>query len=80
MGAYNVCVNTIWPSAVTPSWLNWQRHNPQHVAHHLDEELALKRPGNALTDVAPVVAFLCGPDSAWVTGQTIAANGGWTMG
>jgi NAD(P)-dependent dehydrogenase (short-subunit alcohol dehydrogenase family) len=49
------------------------------VAHHLEEELALKRPGDSLTDVAPVVAFLCGPDSAWVTGQTVPANGGWTM-
>jgi len=78
-GAYNICVNTIWPSAVTPSWQNWQRHNPQQVRRHLEQELALARAGNALTDVAPVVAFLCGPDSAWVTGQTIAANGGWTM-
>jgi NAD(P)-dependent dehydrogenase (short-subunit alcohol dehydrogenase family) len=78
-GVHNIRVNTIWPSAVTPSWQNWQRHNPEQVSHHLEEELALKRPGNALTDVAPVVAFLCGPDSEWVTGQTIAANGGWTM-
>lgn len=78
-GVYNIRVNTIWPSAVTPSWQNWQRHHPEQVRRHLDEELALKRPGNALTDVAPVVAFLCGPDSDWITGQTIAANGGWTM-
>jgi NAD(P)-dependent dehydrogenase (short-subunit alcohol dehydrogenase family) len=78
-GVYNICVNTIWPSAVTPSWQNWRRYNPEQVAHHLEEELALKRPGDPLTDVAPVVAFLCGPDSGWVTGQTVAANGGWTM-
>jgi NAD(P)-dependent dehydrogenase (short-subunit alcohol dehydrogenase family) len=78
-GVYNICVNTIWPSAVTPSWQNWRRYNPEQVAHHLEEELALKRPGDSLTDVAPVVAFLCGPDSAWVTGQTVPANGGWTM-
>lgn len=78
-GVHNIRVNTIWPSAVTPSWQNWQRHNPEQVRRHLDEELALKRPGDALTDVAPVVAFLCGSDSNWVTGQTIAANGGWTM-
>jgi NAD(P)-dependent dehydrogenase (short-subunit alcohol dehydrogenase family) len=78
-GVYNICVNTIWPSAVTPSWQNWRRYKPEQVANHLEEELALKRPGDPLTDVAPVVAFLCGPDSAWVTGQTVAANGGWTM-
>jgi NAD(P)-dependent dehydrogenase (short-subunit alcohol dehydrogenase family) len=78
-GRYNIHVNTIWPSAVTPSWQNWQRYNPEQVRHHLTEELALQRPGDPYADVAPVVAFLCGPDSDWVTGQTIAANGGWTM-
>ena len=78
-GAYNIHVNTIWPSAVTPSWQNWQRYNPEQVRHHLEDELALQRPGDPYDDVAPVVAFLCGPDSDWITGQTIAANGGWTM-
>ena len=78
-GRYNIHVNTIWPSAVTPSWQNWQRYNPEQVRHHLEEELALQRPGDPYADIAPVVAFLCGPDSDWVTGQTIAANGGWTM-
>jgi NAD(P)-dependent dehydrogenase (short-subunit alcohol dehydrogenase family) len=78
-GAYNIHVNTIWPSAVTPSWQNWQRYNPEQVNRHLTDELALQRPGDPYDDVAPVVAFLCGPDSEWVTGQTIGANGGWTM-
>ena len=27
-------------------------------------------------DIARVVAFLAGPDSAWVNGQVIRANGG----
>jgi NAD(P)-dependent dehydrogenase (short-subunit alcohol dehydrogenase family) len=78
-GPYNIHVNTIWPSAVTPSWQNWQRHDPGQVRRHLTEELALQRPGDPDDDIAPVVAFLCGPGSDWVTGQTIAANGGWTM-
>jgi len=78
-GVYNIHVNTIWPSAVTPSWQNWQRYNPEQVNRHLTDELALQRPGDPYHDVAPVVAFLCGPDSDWVTGQTIGANGGWTM-
>jgi NAD(P)-dependent dehydrogenase (short-subunit alcohol dehydrogenase family) len=78
-GRYNIHVNTIWPSAVTPSWQNWQRYNPSQVRHHLEDELALRRPGDPDRDVAPAVAFLCGPDSDWITGQTIAANGGWTM-
>ena len=27
-------------------------------------------------DIANVVSFLAGPDSAWVTGQIVRANGG----
>jgi len=27
-------------------------------------------------DIASVVAFLAGPDGAWVNGQTLRANGG----
>ncbi len=27
-------------------------------------------------DIAGVVAFLAGPDGAWVNGQTLRANGG----
>jgi 3-oxoacyl-[acyl-carrier protein] reductase len=27
-------------------------------------------------DIAPVVTFLCRPESVWVSGQTIRANGG----
>ena len=34
--------------------------------------LGLPRPG----DIAPLVLFLCGPNSAKITGQTISVNGG----
>ena len=30
-------------------------------------------------DVAGAVAFLCGPDAAWITGQTIVIDGGVTL-
>jgi len=35
----------------------------------------LKRLGQ-VTDVVPVVEFLCLPESQWVTAQTILINGG----
>ena len=31
-------------------------------------------------EVAGVVAMLCGPESAWCTGQVICANGGMIFG
>ena len=30
-------------------------------------------------DVAGAVAFLCGPDAAWITGQTVVIDGGVTL-
>lgn len=36
----------------------------------------LGRVGEA-TDVAPIVAFLLGPESGYITGQTIDVDGGW---
>lgn len=30
-------------------------------------------------EIASVIAFLCDPASAWITGQTIVADGGWTL-
>ena len=30
-------------------------------------------------DVAGAVAFLCGPDAAWITGQTVVIDGGITL-
>ena len=38
----------------------------------------LKRLGDT-DDVAGTVAFLCSPDAAWITGQTIVIDGGLTL-
>ena len=37
---------------------------------------ALKRLGQP-EDIAGVVAFLAGPDSAWISGQNLSATGGF---
>ncbi|MFI5494938.1 SDR family oxidoreductase [Actinoplanes sp. NPDC051859] len=39
----------------------------------------LKRLG-VPEDIAGTVAFLCSPDAAWITGQTIVVDGGVTLG
>lgn len=31
----------------------------------------------SVNDIAPIVKFLC-TDGAWITGQTLFANGGYT--
>jgi NAD(P)-dependent dehydrogenase (short-subunit alcohol dehydrogenase family) len=30
-------------------------------------------------DIAPMVAFLLGPDAAWIQGQVIVADGGFSL-
>jgi 3-oxoacyl-[acyl-carrier protein] reductase len=48
---------------------------PQAVVDHLAKLAPLERLG-APADIAAAVAFLAGPDGAWINGQTLRANGG----
>jgi 3-hydroxybutyrate dehydrogenase len=44
--------------------------------------LAARQPGGkfvAMEDVAALVAFLCGPQSAGITGAVLPVDGGWTI-
>jgi NAD(P)-dependent dehydrogenase (short-subunit alcohol dehydrogenase family) len=48
-----------------------------------EDEVALAYPLGRLgvpTDVAEAVAFLAGPSSKWITGQTIVVDGGLLLG
>jgi NAD(P)-dependent dehydrogenase (short-subunit alcohol dehydrogenase family) len=47
-----------------------------------EEQVAATYPLGRLgvpEDVAGAVAFLCSPDAAWITGQTIVSDGGVTL-
>jgi 3-oxoacyl-[acyl-carrier protein] reductase len=74
MRGRNITVNAVAPGPVaTPLFLNGK------TRPHLDElsKLApLERLG-CPEDIAPVVAFLVGPDGGWVNGQILRANGGF---
>ncbi len=48
---------------------------PQELIERLAKAAPLERLGQP-EDIAAVVAFLAGPDGAWVNGQTLRANGG----
>lgn len=75
-GDYNIRVNVIAPAALTPG-----------ATTNMDEALekkilstkAIKRWGDAEKDVGRVVVFLAGPDSTYMTGNTIAVNGGFGL-
>lgn len=53
----------------------YPQESPEAVEFHKANAM-----GNRLTmveDIAPIIRFLC-TDGAWITGQTIFANGGYT--
>jgi 3-oxoacyl-[acyl-carrier protein] reductase len=69
----NITVNAIAPGpTATKLFLDGK---PQAVIDHLAKMAPLERLGQP-EDIAAAVAFLTGPDSAWINGQTLRANGG----
>jgi NAD(P)-dependent dehydrogenase (short-subunit alcohol dehydrogenase family) len=60
----------------TPS----SRAHPEH--ERLFAEVAARTPARRVgqpDDLAGVVAFLCSPEAAWIRGQTIVADGGYSL-
>jgi 3-oxoacyl-[acyl-carrier protein] reductase len=69
----NITVNAVAPGpTATRLFLDGK---PQQVIDHLAKLSPLERLGQP-EDIANVVAFLAGPDGAWINGQVLRANGG----
>jgi 3-oxoacyl-[acyl-carrier protein] reductase len=73
MRGRNISVNAIAPGPTgTDLFL---RGKPPELVERLSRLAPLERLGQP-SDIAAVVAFLAGPDGAWVNGQVLRANGG----
>jgi 3-oxoacyl-[acyl-carrier protein] reductase len=69
----NITVNAIAPGpTATALFLDGK---PQAVIDNLTKLAPLERLGQP-EDIASAVAFLAGPDGAWINGQVLRANGG----
>jgi 3-oxoacyl-[acyl-carrier protein] reductase len=69
----NITVNAVAPGpTATALFLDGK---PQEVIDHLAKLAPLERLGQP-EDIANTVAFLAGPDGAWINGQVLRANGG----
>lgn len=69
----NITVNAVAPGpTATPLFLDGK---PQEAVDQIAKAAPLERLGEP-EDIAAVVAFLAGPDGAWVNGQVLRANGG----
>ncbi len=74
-GRQNIRVNVVCPYAETESIRAWREIDPRTYDRTV-RAVPLGRLGDVGTDIAPVVCFLLGDDAAFVTGQTIMADGG----
>jgi NAD(P)-dependent dehydrogenase (short-subunit alcohol dehydrogenase family) len=78
---YGITVNAIAPAIWTPMYDNTRSEmSPEHLARH-DERLAQSIPlggrlGDVDTDLVPVLAFLAGEGSKFMTGQIFPVDGG----
>jgi 3-oxoacyl-[acyl-carrier protein] reductase len=69
----NITVNSVAPG---PTATDLFFHGKsQDLIERLAKQTPLERLGQP-DDIAAVVAFLAGPDGAWINGQTLRANGG----
>lgn len=77
LGQVGVRVNAVRPGLVPTEMASVLSDDPAVVADYLDQ-MPLGRLGTP-DDVAETVRHLLGPESAWVTGQCLAVDGGHTL-
>ena len=73
-GQYGICVNIVLPGAESPAAKAWAEKFPEEYAKQVNLN-PMKRFGDPETDIAPVIAFLAGPDSCYFSGQSVIVDG-----
>lgn len=73
-----ITVNTVAPCAVQTKQLEDVRAVDPELIKRVIDVIPMGRPGTE-GEVASMVAYLAGPEAAFVTGQVLSVNGGATM-
>ncbi|GAA4488341.1 3-oxoacyl-[acyl-carrier-protein] reductase [Actinoallomurus oryzae] len=78
LGPAGVRVNSVMPGAIRTEEELEAYPDQEAMEREALSRQALQRRGLA-EDIANVVSFLAGPDSAFMTGQTVCVDGGWVL-
>ena len=86
LAPHNICVNALCPGNIMTNMLEEvdkaiavrEGKQPGQFLSERPQEIPLGRLGTP-DDIAGVVAFLCGPDGGYITGQSIHVDGGLYM-
>lgn len=73
-GKYGITVNVVLPGASSPAAEAWAQKFPEQFAAEMKKQ-PMRRLGDPLSDIAPVIAFLSGPDSCYFSGQSVVLDG-----
>jgi len=74
-GADGIRVNTIVPFALSKGLEGWMQAVPEEAAAFFST-VPLRHAGDCESEIGRAVVAICGPDFRYVTGQTIALDGG----
>jgi NAD(P)-dependent dehydrogenase (short-subunit alcohol dehydrogenase family) len=74
LGSAGIRVNAVRPGLTRSKRVNYLFDEPRIFNRFLDE-FPLRRAGDPI-DIGQAVRYLAGPESAWVTGQSFAVDGG----
>jgi NAD(P)-dependent dehydrogenase (short-subunit alcohol dehydrogenase family) len=73
---HGICVNVVAPGHTLTAMTAGALADP-HLRDYLLSRIPLRRLGEP-GDIAGSVAFLAGDEAAWITGQVLSVDGGWT--
>jgi meso-butanediol dehydrogenase/(S,S)-butanediol dehydrogenase/diacetyl reductase len=74
-GPDGIRVVAVLPAATSPAARAWREANPAEYERSM-LSIPLRRLGDPEEEIGPVVAFLCSPAARYITGTTIAVDGG----
>lgn len=74
-GPDGIRTNIVMPLAASPALAGWMESRPEEADLFL-QTVPQRRVGDCAADIGRFVAALCGPESAYVNGQTIGLDGG----